>query len=158
MQLLPLLALTGLGNAIINPMINTAAMDNINPQEIGMASGLLNVFRQIGITVGVVILGLSQTNAYETILKTGFSGSSIPKAAATGIQQALVEAGAFSGHAIAWGQQLVKTPYAAKVQQIVVTAFDKGIIAVVTTSLVLMVIAILAALFLLKETKTTDRA
>ncbi|MEL1196321.1 hypothetical protein AADX85_14735, partial [Staphylococcus epidermidis] len=39
MQLLPLLALTGLGNAIINPMINTAAMDNINPQEIGMASG-----------------------------------------------------------------------------------------------------------------------
>lgn len=158
MQLLPLLALTGLGNAIINPMINTAAMDNINPQEIGMASGLLNVFRQIGITVGVVILGLSQTNAYETILKTGFSGSSIPKAAATGIQQALVEAGAFSGHAIAWGQQLVKTPYAAKVQQIVVTAFDKGIIAVVTTSLVLVVIAILAALFLLKETKTTDRA
>ena len=158
MQLLPLLALTGLGNAIINPMINTAAMDNINPQEIGMASGLLNVFRQIGITVGVVILGLSQTNAYETSLKTGFSGSSIPKAAATGIQQALVEAGAFSGHAIAWGQQLVKTPYAAKVQQIVVTAFDKGMIAVVTTSLVLMVIAILAALFLLKETKTTDRA
>lgn len=158
MQLLPLLALTGLGNAIINPMINTAAMDNINPQEIGMASGLLNVFRQIGITVGVVILGLSQTNAYETSLKTSFSGSSIPKAAATGIQQALVEAGAFSGHAIAWGQQLVKTPYAAKVQQVVVTAFDKGMIAVVTTSLVLMVIAILAALFLLKETKTTDRA
>ena len=51
----------------------------------------------------------------------------------------------------------MKTPYAAKVQQMVVTAFDKGMIAVVTTSLVLMVIAILAALFLLKETKSVDQ-
>lgn len=107
--------------------------------------------------MGVVILGLSQTNAYESSLSAGFSGSSMPKAAATGIHQALVEAGAFSGHAVAWSQQLVKTPYAAKVQQIVVTAFDKGMIAVVTTSLVLMVIAILAALFLLKETKSVDQ-
>ncbi|MCZ2492820.1 MFS transporter [Dellaglioa carnosa] len=157
LQLLPLLVLTGLGNAIINPMINTAAMDNINPKEIGMASGLLNVFRQIGITVGVVVLGLAQTKAYEASLNTGFSDSHMPNAAATGIHQALVNAGAFSGHMVAWSQKMTSTPYADKVQNIVLTAFNKGMIQVVLTSLIMMIIGVLGAIFLLRETKSVDQ-
>ncbi len=56
-DLWPGMVLMGITNGMVNPLLNTAGLEGIAPQEMGMASGLLNVFRQIGITVGVVGLG-----------------------------------------------------------------------------------------------------
>lgn len=53
-ELWPGMVLMGITNGMVNPLLNTAGMEGALPQEMGMVSGLLNVFRQFGTTVGVV--------------------------------------------------------------------------------------------------------
>lgn len=53
--LIPAFIFMGLGNAGINPAISNAALLDVKPQDMGMASGINNVFRQFGNCLGVVI-------------------------------------------------------------------------------------------------------
>jgi MFS family permease len=50
-------ALTGLGGGILAPSINGAALAEVDSQYSGIASGVLNTFRQMGFAVGVALLG-----------------------------------------------------------------------------------------------------
>ncbi|MBU7561846.1 DHA2 family efflux MFS transporter permease subunit [Weissella cibaria] len=148
-QLVPAMVLMGLTNAIVNPMLNTAGLEGVAPYEMGMAAGLLNVFRQFGVSFGVVMLGLTQTNHYEDYLNAHLGTVKMPEAAATGLHKALVEAGPFSGHAVAFSDRLTKAPFAHDFQQVVLHAYDKGMIAVgVTAAITVFVGAIGAALFM----------
>ena len=47
-QLWPTLVMIGIANGIVNPVLNSAGLEGVAPHEMGMASGLLNVFRQFG--------------------------------------------------------------------------------------------------------------
>ncbi|MGW5116393.1 MFS transporter [Streptomyces noursei] len=57
----PILAIgfgiTGLGGGILAPSINGAALAEADSQYSGIASGVLNTFRQMGLAVGVAVLG-----------------------------------------------------------------------------------------------------
>ena len=86
----------GITNGMVNPLLNTAGMEGIPANEMGMASGLLNVFRQLGTTIGVVVLGLLQDNQYETYLNGHLSSIHMPAPALTGLKKALIDAGPFS--------------------------------------------------------------
>jgi EmrB/QacA subfamily drug resistance transporter len=50
-------ALVGLGSGMFAPSINAVAMQSLPPGRSGLASGVLNAARQVGMAVGVAILG-----------------------------------------------------------------------------------------------------
>lgn len=50
-------ALVGLGCGVFSPSLNAAAMLSVDPDYAGLGSGVLNTARQIGMAVGVALLG-----------------------------------------------------------------------------------------------------
>ncbi|MEV8064817.1 MFS transporter [Streptomyces sp. NPDC085995] len=50
-------ALTGLGCGVFSPSLNAAALLAVDPAYAGLGSGVLNTARQIGMAVGVALLG-----------------------------------------------------------------------------------------------------
>lgn len=88
-ELWPGMVLMGITNGMVNPLLNTAGMEGALPQEMGMVSGLLNVFRQFGTTVGVVGLGLIQDAQYETHLNNHLHLIQMPAKVVNGIKDAL---------------------------------------------------------------------
>ena len=152
-DLVPAMILMGITNAIVNPMLNTAGLEGVAPQEMGMAAGLLNVFRQFGVSFGVVMLGLTQTNHYEKYLNAHLDSVKMPEAAATGLHKALVEAGPFSGHAVAFSDRLSQAPFAHAFQQVVLNAYDKGMAAVGVTAAITVFIGAIGAAVFMRERK-----
>ena len=91
--LIPAFIFMGLGNAGINPAISNAALLDVKPQNMGMASGINNVFRQFGNCLGVVVLGLIVNSSYHQSLTTHLSNSHLA--------HLIAQAGPFSGMEIA---------------------------------------------------------
>lgn len=150
-QILPMMILMGIGNAVVNPLLNTVGLDGVPLPEMGMASGLLNVFRQFGVSIGIVILGLVQTNTYENKLATNLPSTRVPKDALTNIHDALVDAGPFGGHAIAFAPRLHNLPNVTNLQTVVLHAYNSGLTMTLMTGVVIVVIGAVGALFLLKK-------
>ena len=96
MDLMPGMLMIGFTNGIVSPLINTVGMEGVAPQQMGMASGLLNIFRQLGIVIGVVGFGLMQATQYENYLNTHIHTVGMPSQMTTGIHAALIKAGPFS--------------------------------------------------------------
>ncbi|HEY2063362.1 MAG TPA: MFS transporter [Amycolatopsis sp.] len=59
-------AFTGLGGGILAPSINGAALAEVDSQFAGLASGVLNTFRQMGLAIGVAVLGAVLSTAGPT--------------------------------------------------------------------------------------------
>lgn len=151
-ELWPGMVLMGIANGMVNPLLNTAGMEGALPNEMGMVSGLLNVFRQFGTTVGVVGLGLIQDAQYETYLNGHLHTiSSLPAHALDGIKEALVNAGPFSGHTIAFSTRMAKAPFAQDLQRIVIHAYDNGMAAVAVTSGIIVVVGAIGAAALMQN-------
>jgi EmrB/QacA subfamily drug resistance transporter len=55
--LLPGFIVAGAGVGMVNPALATAAIGVVPPQRSGMASGINNTFRQVGIATGIAVLG-----------------------------------------------------------------------------------------------------
>lgn len=147
----------GIANGMVNPLLNTAGMEGIQANEMGMASGLLNVFRQLGTTVGVVGLGLMQDNQYETYLNGHLASINMPAPALSGLKKALIDAGPFSGHNIAFSNRLSHAPFAHDFQQIVIKAYDNGMVTVAVSAAIIAVIGgVAAALILQHNPKSAD--
>jgi len=72
--LMPGFVLLGISNALVNPPIANAAMSSVDKKQVGMASGILNVFRQVGISFGVVMLGIKLTEGYNDSLDKQIMG------------------------------------------------------------------------------------
>jgi EmrB/QacA subfamily drug resistance transporter len=67
-HLLPGLMTAGFGLGMINPSLANVAIGVVPPQESGMASGVNNTFRQVGIAGGVAVLGaIFQTSISHTL-------------------------------------------------------------------------------------------
>lgn len=156
-DLWPGMVLMGIMNGMVNPLLNTAGMEGVKLREMGMASGLLNVFRQIGTTVGVVVLGLIQTNRYQDYLNQHLHQVNMPAAAVTHLKTALFHAGPFSGHQVVFASALAKFPGIKQLQTIVVTAYDRGMTATILTSAGIAIAgAILAALLMQNHVASED--
>lgn len=57
LTLVPGFALAGLGSGIINPPLASTAVGVVEPRRAGMASGINNTFRQVGVATGIAALG-----------------------------------------------------------------------------------------------------
>lgn len=151
-DLWPGMVLMGITNGMVNPLLNTTGMEGVVPSEMGMASGLLNVFRQLGTTVGVVSLGLIQDSQYENYLNGNLGHiSNMPATAVTGLKRALIEAGPFSGHGIAFSSRVNQAPFAQAFQRVVVRAYDNGMAAVSLTSAIIVILGGVGAMLLLQN-------
>jgi predicted MFS family arabinose efflux permease len=65
-HLIPGLTIWGVGSGLVNPTMTVAALAVVSPRQSGMASGVNNTARQLGIAAGIAALGAlvqSQTNA-----------------------------------------------------------------------------------------------
>jgi EmrB/QacA subfamily drug resistance transporter len=55
--LIPGLILTGIGVGLASPVLISAALSAVRPERAGMASGVVNTFRQLGYALGIAALG-----------------------------------------------------------------------------------------------------
>ena len=67
-RLLSALIVSGFGIGMVNPSLANVAIGVVPPQESGMASGVNNTFRQVGIAGGIAVLGaIFQTNIRHSL-------------------------------------------------------------------------------------------
>jgi hypothetical protein len=94
-MLLPGLLILGIGIGLANPAVTFAALGVVPATRSGMASGVSNTFRQVGIALGIAILG--------TLLPARIDGD--PAAFTDALDQILL----FSAGAAAAGAALAAT-------------------------------------------------
>src|SRR5205807_7770601 len=63
--LLPGFIVAGAGVGLVNPALASTAIGVVPPQRSGMASGINNTFRQVGIATGIAVLGA----IFESVIK-----------------------------------------------------------------------------------------
>jgi EmrB/QacA subfamily drug resistance transporter len=67
--------IAGAGIGMINPTLATTAVGVVAPQRSGMASGINNTFRQVGIATGIAALGAIFQSRIADKLATGLQGT-----------------------------------------------------------------------------------
>jgi predicted MFS family arabinose efflux permease len=81
--LLPGFIVGGLGIGMVNAPLASTAVSVVEPRRAGMASGINNTFRQVGIATGIAGLGA----LFQDKIKSDLHGSPAAKAVASGIVQ-----------------------------------------------------------------------
>jgi EmrB/QacA subfamily drug resistance transporter len=66
--LLPGFCVAGAGIGLCNPVLAATAIGVVPPQRSGMASGISNTFRQVGISTGIAVLGAIFESRLTTLL------------------------------------------------------------------------------------------
>ncbi len=147
----------GIGNSVINPSISTTAVSSVQPRQIGMASGVVNVFRQGGTSFGVVILGLSLTGAYRDHITSGFSQiANLPTSIHQGLLKGLFSAGPFSGNAVLNSQRaqaLHHLPFFDSINTVVNHAYYIGMNSVSTVAAAVFFVSAILCFILIKRYK-----
>lgn len=136
--LIPAFIFMGLGNAGINPAISNAALLDIKPQNMGMASGINNVFRQLGNCLGIVVQGLIVNDGYHRSLLANLGNNKI--------SQIIIHAGPFSGMEMAH-----KFSNISNIKTIIQHAYYDGIHELLWVSFGIFIIAAILCNFLIKE-------
>ena len=138
-MLLPGFIVAGIGTGLANPTIAGAALRVVDPSRTGMAAGISNTCRVAGLAVGVAVLGaILQSRVGSSLRGAGFHGS------------ALSEAVSSSGVRAAHGQ--------AALAHAVPTAFVSGLDTIVLIGAAVLVIAALAAVFLVRRAEAPAAA
>lgn len=98
--LLPGLIIGGVGNGLINPAISNLAVGTVERRRSGMASGVNNVCRQIGIAFGTAFLGAILANRYTSLITNkiqAMHASHLPASVKQKIIDGVVKAGPIAG-------------------------------------------------------------
>ncbi|HJF85954.1 MAG TPA: MFS transporter [Companilactobacillus farciminis] len=153
--LYPGFILLGISNATLNPPISNAAMDSVKTKQIGMASGIINVFRQVGISFGIVILGISITNGYTHTVNSSMAHlTKLPSVLNEKLTAILHKTGAFAGQQIfadPRAKNFQQLPIFHQIQSIVYSAFNQGMHQAGIVIAILLAIGGIAALLLVKD-------
>jgi EmrB/QacA subfamily drug resistance transporter len=70
-QMLPAFVLGGLGMSFVMTPMSAAAMGAVSVDKAGVASGVLNTFRQVGVALGIAVMGAIITNRAAAAVKDG---------------------------------------------------------------------------------------
>jgi EmrB/QacA subfamily drug resistance transporter len=74
--LLPGFIVAGIGIGLVNPPLAATAVSVVEPRRAGMASGINNTFRQVGIATGIAALGaIFQSQIASHLVSDGFSSA-----------------------------------------------------------------------------------
>jgi len=133
--LLPGFLVAGVGIGLVNPPLASTSVSVVEPQRAGMASGINNTFRQIGIATGIAALGAVFQNRITSHI------------AASGLPQRVVHpfAEAVSSGATQQALQAVPAPFRSDAKTLADSAFVSGLDAIlVVAAIVLFAGAVLA--------------
>jgi MFS family permease len=70
-HMLPAFVLGGLGMSFVMTPMSAAAMGAVSVDKAGVASGVLNTFRQVGVALGIAVMGAIITNRAAAAAKDG---------------------------------------------------------------------------------------
>jgi EmrB/QacA subfamily drug resistance transporter len=82
-ELLPGFLIGGVGIGMVNPTLANAAVGVVEPQRSGMASGINNTFRQVGIATGIAGLGAIFEHIIRTHMISGLAGGPLARMSAS---------------------------------------------------------------------------
>jgi len=82
-HLLPGFLISGIGIGMVNPPLASVAVSVVEPRRAGMASGVNNTFRQVGIATGIAGLGA----IFQDTISSKLHGAGSAKAVASGAVQ-----------------------------------------------------------------------
>ena len=74
-HLIPGFIIAGLGSGLVNPPLASTAIGVVPPHQAGMASGVNNTFRQVGIATGIAALGTIFTSQIQSRLTSSLPPS-----------------------------------------------------------------------------------
>lgn len=158
LKILPALLLAGVASGLVSPLISTVAINTVDYNKAGMASGISGFCRQLGTAFGTALLGAVLTHQYngtlhDKIPHLAMTGMPAAQAAATRDQltNGLIQAGTFIGstglrNPPAAFAQIAKLPFFPDLQKIVREAFINGLIWALITGAILLVVGLAAAL------------
>ena len=94
--LLPGFIVAGAGVGLVNPALASTAIGVVPPQRSGMASGINNTFRQVGIATGIAVLGAIFESSLTTTITPKLAGTAAAGQGAE-IARAVAAGGAAEG-------------------------------------------------------------
>ena len=83
----------GIGIGLVNAPLASTAVSVVEPRRAGMASGINNTFRQVGIATGIAALGA----IFQSRIATHLTASGVPQGTVHPFAQAIASGGGFSG-------------------------------------------------------------
>jgi predicted MFS family arabinose efflux permease len=89
-HLLPGFLLAGVGVGLTNPAIASTAVGVVDPWRAGMAAGINNTFRQVGIATGIAALGAILQSQVTTKITEALASSGAPRPPGTRLPPAEV--------------------------------------------------------------------
>lgn len=151
--------LMGVGNAIVNPPLSAAAMNSVENRFVGIASGVVNVFRQLGSTFGIVILGLILNNGYHSGLEKTMNTVHVSSAARKGMITGFQNAGPVGSKkmlevANSYLQKIGDTgTLLNQLKKAIFSAFNQGYVLVLYTAIGFAVVGAVVSMVLIRERK-----
>lgn len=152
----------GLGNGLVNPPISTVAVSTVSRGRAGMASGVNNVCRQVGMAFGIAFLGALLTNRYDEYVHGRIQALNAPRLTdeirsriIDGVQQAGTIAGS-KGLAGGPSNPFQDTPLYPAIQQIARTSFVDGTTFILYVAAIMLALGALAALVLIRKSDMVD--
>jgi EmrB/QacA subfamily drug resistance transporter len=150
----PAYIIIGIGSGTINPPLTSAPMASVQPRQIGMASGMISTFMQVGTSFGVVLQGLILSSGYNSSIKEHIAKfENAPKNVIASLQKTLIDAGPFAGNSIANSKQLKATPFSDLVAKLVRNAYDQGFINELRVDAAFMLVAAIIAFVFIRQNK-----
>lgn len=168
-KLLPALLLGGIAGGLVSPLISTVAVNTVDRDKVGMASGISGLCRQLGIAFGTALLGAVLTHQYNATLHDRIPQLPLagmpPQQAETvrdNVLNGLIKAGTFVGstglrHPPAQFAAIAKLPAFPQLQAIARDAFIAGMTDLFYVGAAVLVIGCAGAL-MVKQSDMRHRA
>ena len=163
--LIPGLVLAGIGSATINPVLAEIAMSGFDHRQAGMASGINNVFRQVGMACGIAFLSAMLSTQFNSSIHDKIGAISIPGQTVTataeirdGIESQVKAAGIFAASSgFAHGAESAKAsreqPLFPQIQAAVAGSFIDGLRTVLWSATGLVALGLASAIFLVRRVR-----
>ncbi len=154
--LLPSFFIAGLGSGIVNPPLSTVAVSTVGAARAGMASGVNNVCRQVGIAFGVAFWGAILTNRYNGYVHDKILALDVPRLSG-GIRHRIIE-GVQNAGTTAGSTALKQAPPRfqhmpgfSQIQQIARASFIDGTVDIFRLAAIMLAAGALAAIVLIRR-------
>ncbi len=156
--LLPGFIIAGIGNGLINPPISNLAIGTVEPRRSGMASGVNNVARQIGIAFGTAFFGAILANRYTAMITdkiNALNNAHLTNAVKEKIISGVSQAGPLAGSTGLSGNgahsSFQDNPLFPTIKEIAQASFVNGTNDIIKIAAVILAIGAIASLLLIRK-------
>jgi len=139
--LLPGFLVAGVGIGLVNAPLASTSVSVVEPQRAGMASGINNTFRQIGIATGIAALGA----IFQSRITSHIAASGLPRRVVHPFAQAV------SSGATQQALQIVPAPFRSDAKTLADSAFISGLNGILVVAAVVLFAGAVLAFALVRQ-------